>query len=481
MRRRRAPGASGRVTSVSASRSRTARAVISRRRSPGPARSSVPRLAQEPPGGELPQLVEDQRLALAFGHALERAGAVVRDSRTPPAPWPARLRKPALPRSRRVSQSQRSKASRRRTIVPPCRPPGRRRGRARTRSPPRGSRRRRAARGSRAARGRSAACRSAPARRRTGSPAGTKLRVHRVDVERVGLARGQRDARPVGFAQRFPERLALGDPARDVRARRRRAGRQVVLPAVVLAHGEQVVAEREVLGVPGIRQVAVGLHRGEDRRERGRRHGEPLSPAARGRPSQRAIAATTVPNGMPSSPPKASRARADQGMDVPGRGLGLAERRGQAAKPAALQAKLRGVRQRRGRRRQAQGEGRPLAQERVQRARNWCARRASRSAGVPPRPRSAIVARGQAACLARTARANTQASGASVVIEARRRLAHLGEQRLGAELVLGEDHLHLAVGGQGRVLADFLRLRGGLAGRRRGRAIFSRRWKGKTL
>ncbi len=70
-------------------------------------------------------------------------------------------------------------------------------------------------------------------------------------------------------------------------------------------------------------------------------------------------------------------------------------------------------------------------------------------------PSSAIVTSGQPPCLARTALAKAQSTVASILVTvARQRLAHLGEQRLRAELILGEDHLHLAIGRQGRVLSE---------------------------
>ena len=197
--------------------------------------------------------------------------------------------------------------------------------------------------------------------------------------------------------------------------------------------------------MPRIREVAVGLHRGEDRREGEHQRG-PAPPAARGRPSQRTMAATTGSKGMPE--------QAVEGAAAPAR-RAHARRRARSAprrgpRPARAGRRTAGAARRRAAaaRRAAAGEGRT---SRAREAARAASRQLAFATGEAQRgrsasPSSARVASGQPR-VPREQRPGRTRRRVAPQSSSRRgaRLAHLGEQHLGAELVLGEDHLHLAV------------------------------------
>jgi len=115
-----------------------------------------------------------------------------------------------------------------------------------------------------------------------------------VDVEGVqrGPARGAGQRHEGLLFERGPQRFTLGDPGAQRVARKWRAEGQAALPAVELAHLQQVGAQRHVGRVAGIGDVAVGLHRqGQAAAAKGARrlhpahgtalHSSPLGPAWR--------------------------------------------------------------------------------------------------------------------------------------------------------------------------------------------------------
>ncbi len=98
-------------------------------------------------------------------------------------------------------------------------------------------------------------------------PGAAQPRVDRGDVEGVGRRPGvgQRQRLPGVALHLLPQGFAFGEPGADLMARERGAERQPALPAEELAHLQQVGAQRQLGRVTRVGDVAIGLHRGDQR------------------------------------------------------------------------------------------------------------------------------------------------------------------------------------------------------------------------
>ncbi|MFO1330840.1 MAG: hypothetical protein U1E95_00030 [Rubrivivax sp.] len=98
-------------------------------------------------------------------------------------------------------------------------------------------------------------------------PGAAQPRVDRGDVEGVGRRPGvgQRQRLPGVALHLLPQGFAFGEPGADLMARERGAERQPALPAEELAHLQQVGAQRQLGRVTRVGDVAIGLHRRDQR------------------------------------------------------------------------------------------------------------------------------------------------------------------------------------------------------------------------
>jgi hypothetical protein len=111
----------------------------------------------------------------------------------------------------------------------------------------------------------------------------------------------------------FPARLALRDPAPHLLARRRHAMGQLMLPAIELAHAQQVGAQADVARMARVGDVAIGLHRADQLGHAGD-HCPP--PPWRRRGFQAAMPLTISENGSASMSPMLLARQAHQATHV---------------------------------------------------------------------------------------------------------------------------------------------------------------------
>ena len=106
-------------------------------------------------------------------------------------------------------------------------------------------------------------------------PAAGQRRVDLLRGEGIEIVTGHRHGDEIRLRDFLPARLALGNPAPDFIARRRFAIRQLMFPAIELAHAEQVGAQADVARMTRVGDVAVGLHRLHQRGHAGDHRGAP--------------------------------------------------------------------------------------------------------------------------------------------------------------------------------------------------------------
>ena len=125
-------------------------------------------------------------------------------------------------------------------------------------------------------------------------PAAGQRGVDLLRGEGIELVAGDRHGDELLVGDLLPARLALGNPAPHLAARRRHAVGQIMFPAIVLAHAEQVGAQTDIAGVTRVGDIAVGLH-GVHQRGHAGDHRWP--PERRRRPCQAATPCTISEKG----------------------------------------------------------------------------------------------------------------------------------------------------------------------------------------